>query len=94
MTGNTLTADTFDISWWHGQKFENLTVIYPKDKLTFNGSKVTTDATLWQILFYKDLGNLEMTSPQVIFNADLPMPVKKRSLKPGSYLKSPFLRFR
>ena len=79
ITGNTLTADTFDISWWQGQKFENLTLVLPKDKTTFIGSKVATDATLWQILFYKDLGNLEMSSPQVVFNADLPVPVKKNS---------------
>jgi hypothetical protein len=32
VTGNTLTADTFEISWWTGQKFENITVVYPREK--------------------------------------------------------------
>ncbi len=83
LTGNTLSADVFDISWWKGQKFQNLTVIYPKNKMTFVGSKVTTDATLWQIIFYKNLGNLEMTSPLVTLNADLTIPVKKKIAQAG-----------
>src|SRR6266849_4409266 len=80
LTGNTLSADTFDISWWKGQKFENLTVIYPKDKLTFVSSKVATDATLWQIVFYKNLGNLDIASPHVVIQAVInePIPVKKK----------------
>src|SRR5476651_86191 len=60
MTGNTLTADTFDVSWWKGQNFENLTLIYPKEKTTLTAPHIKTDATLWQIVFYKDLGNMEM----------------------------------
>jgi hypothetical protein len=78
MTGNTLTADTFEISWWKGQKFENITIVYPREKATFIGPMVTTDATLWQLIFSHNLGNMEMTSPQVIINADLPLPVKKK----------------
>ncbi len=77
-TGNTMSAETFDLSWWKGQRFENITIIYPREKTTFIGPEVTTDATLWQLLFYHNLGNMDMTSPQVIVNADLPLPVKKR----------------
>ena len=87
MTGNTLTADTFDVSWWKGQKFENLTLIYPKEKTTLTAPQIKTDATLWQIVFYKNLGNMEIASPQVIIqaviNADLPMPVKKKMAQAG-----------
>ncbi|HEX4839563.1 MAG TPA: hypothetical protein VFU89_03875 [Rhabdochlamydiaceae bacterium] len=87
LTGNILAADTFEISWWQGQKIENLSATFPKDKMTFIGPKILTDATLWQILFYKNLGNLDITSPQVTFNADLPnhqrVEVKTPKLKSG-----------
>jgi len=63
VTGNTLFAESFEISWWKGQRFENLTVIYPREKATLIAPLVTTDATLWQLVFYKDLGNMEITSP-------------------------------
>ncbi|HEX2580248.1 MAG TPA: hypothetical protein VHK67_07600 [Rhabdochlamydiaceae bacterium] len=83
MTGNTLTADTFEISWWQEQKIENLSAAFPKNKMSFAGPKVVTDATLWQILFYKNLGNLEIISPQITFNADLPIPAKKKISQAG-----------
>src|SRR5579872_45722 len=85
VTGNTLSADTFDISWWKGQKFENLTVIYPKDKITFVSPKVTTDATLWQIVFTKNLGHLDITSPHVVIQAVIneQVPVKKKTIQAG-----------
>jgi hypothetical protein len=83
LTGNTLKADRFQISWWKGQNFENITLEYPREKATFIGQTITTDATLWQLVFFRDLGNMEMTAPQVVINADLPVPVKKKISQAG-----------
>jgi hypothetical protein len=85
ITGNILAADTFEISWWKGQRFENITVIYPREKTTFIGPHVKTDATLWQLLFYHDLGNMEIAAPQVILNADLPLPAKRKIAQAGFF---------
>lgn len=83
LTGNTLNADKFQISWWKGQTFENITVEYPREKTTFKGQKITTDATLWQMLFYHDLGNMEMMAPTVVFNADLTPPLQRKISQAG-----------
>lgn len=83
LTGNTLMADKFQISWWKGQNFENVTLEYPREKATFIGQKITTDATLWQMVFFHNLGNMEMTSPKVVVNVDLPLPVKKKISQAG-----------
>jgi len=83
LTGNTLQADKFQISWWKGQKLENLKLQYPKEKATFTVDKITTDASLWQTVFFHDLGNMEMDAPQVIINADFNLPVKKKISQAG-----------
>ncbi len=82
-TGNTLTADTFEISWWKGQKFENISIKYPREKTTFTGQKIITDTTLWQLIFFHNLGNMEMTAPQVIIDADLSLPAQKKVSEAG-----------
>ncbi|MBS0647817.1 MAG: hypothetical protein JSS10_01175 [Verrucomicrobia bacterium] len=87
LTGNTLTADKFQISWWKGQTFENITIEYPREKTTFAGQQITTDATLWQLLFYHDLGNMEVMGPTVVFNANLTPPLQ-RKISQASFLPS------
>lgn len=71
ITGNTLTADKMELSWSKGQNFENLTLVYPKKNATFIAPHITTDATLWQLLFSHNIGNMEMKAPQLLIHSDL-----------------------
>lgn len=73
ITGNTLVMEKLDISWWKGQSIEQITFKDAPGKLAFTCPKITTDATLWQVLFSHDLGNVEILQPHAIISADIPV---------------------
>jgi hypothetical protein len=97
VTGNTLTADKLELSWSKGQTFENLTLVYPRENATFIAPHITTDATLWQLLFSHNIGNMEMKAPQLIIHsgllsAQLESHLKKKQLQACALLQKSYNR--
>lgn len=68
-SGNFLEIEKADLNWLKGQE---LTSISYKDKSKNFEIYIThlkTDAALWQLVFYQDLGNLSLTSPSLTLKA-------------------------
>ena len=72
ITGNTLNVGTLQIHWMEGQVLEDVSFKDKTGQVVFEGKKITTDATLWQIAFYHNLGSMQIDSPKVVFQAELP----------------------
>lgn len=62
ITKNVLQVETLELSWWKGQKFQNIEWSDRRHQMTLTISQAETTATLWQVLFYHDLGDLQIIS--------------------------------
>jgi hypothetical protein len=72
ITGNTLNVGALQIDWMGGQVLEGVSFKDKTGQVIFEGKKITTDATLWQIAFYHNFGSMQIDSPKVVFHAELP----------------------
>ncbi len=87
ITGTTVTAEKLKLSWWSGQKAENLCVV--KDQFVLESKTVETDSTLWQILFYHNLGQLQIEEPKWVIETAIPMACQlKPQIKMASFCPS------
>lgn len=70
MTGHTLIIEDVRLSWWKGQQVDQIYYQHRNHRNSLSIHKVVTDATLWQILFYKDLGEVHLLNPTLTLSKD------------------------
>lgn len=75
ITGNTLAIESAHLSWSKGQQIEGVSFKNRTGDVAFEGKKISTDATLWQIAFYHDLGKLEAWAPHLEVKTTLPQKI-------------------
>src|SRR3569832_2076714 len=63
MSGYQIDSGTLKLQWMGGQEAQNVTVINQQGKRVFSVDKITTTAPLWKLLFYNDIGSLNVQSP-------------------------------
>ncbi len=75
ITGNILKADDLKLSWWKGQKLQNISWSNPSKKIALQVDSAQTTASLWQIIFYHDLGDLHLIAPKTVISTDFTPPL-------------------
>jgi hypothetical protein len=76
LTGNIVSGETLHLSWWKGQSLSNLSWASRSKNFSLDIESATTSATLWQIAFYHDLGDLKLEAPKVCIATTFQQPVQ------------------
>ncbi len=84
-SGYQLQADQLQLRWLGGQTAEKVEVIGPSGRPVFQAETILSSASLWQLLFYHDVGRLEVTAPLVWIEPPPPLAAKLAICQAGFF---------
>jgi hypothetical protein len=82
VTGNIVSADTLNLSWWKGQTLSNFSLTNRHRDFSVQIGSGKTTASLWQIVFYHDLGDLHLQAPRLCLATTPVQPAAQASFLP------------
>ncbi len=64
-TGYEIQSDEFKLQWLGGQVIKKIEVVDESGRSVFKADSIVTDAPLWKLLFFHDVGQMEIAAPFV-----------------------------
>ncbi len=65
MSGYEIHSDSLKLHWLQGQEAHQIEVLDKNGRPVFRADSITSTAPLWKLLFYHDVGSLDVKSPFV-----------------------------
>jgi hypothetical protein len=83
MSGYEIHSDSLKLKWLQGQQVQQIEVLDKNGRPVFRADSITSTAPLWKLLFYHDVGTLEVKSPFVVIDTPQPLASKLMVRKAG-----------
>ncbi len=68
MSGYEIHSDSLKLQWMGEQEAQKITILDQQGKRVFTADQITSTAPLWKLLFYHDVGSLNVQSPFAVID--------------------------